>query len=182
MRKYLTLSEVIALREAAHRTSKRYKHRNWMLLLVCYRHALRVSELINLRWTQIDLDARTIYIERVKNSKPSMQLLEPDEHEGLCELKRLTPVESEYVFVSQAGQRLSVSSVAKLLDKAATDAGFTFKVHPHMLRHAKGFSLVNSDKNYNLRLIQDFLGHRNIQHTVLYTELDANRLRTLSGD
>jgi type 1 fimbriae regulatory protein FimB/type 1 fimbriae regulatory protein FimE len=79
------------------------------------------------------------------------------------------------VFVSEQGGPLSTSSVRRILTRAGALAALPFPVHPHMLRHACGFKLAND--GHDTRAIQHYLGHRNIQHTVLYTELAADRFK-----
>ena len=64
---------------------------------------------------------------------------------------------------------------ARLLHRAAKAAGLTIKVHPHMLRHACGYALANA--GHDTRALQAYLGHKNIQHTVRYTELAPGRFR-----
>ena len=68
----------------------------------------------------------------------------------------------------------------KLLSRAGDAAGLGMHVHPHMLRHATGFKLVNDGQD--IRAIQHYLGHKNIQHTVLYTHLAANRFNSFWND
>jgi site-specific recombinase XerD len=62
-----------------------------------------------------------------------------------------------------------------MIERAGAEAGFDFKAHPHMLRHACGFALANA--GHDTRALQAYLGHRNDQHTVRYTELAPNRFK-----
>ena len=64
-----------------------------------------------------------------------------------------------------------------MVERAAVEVKLGFPAHPHMLRHACGFALAN--KGHDTRALQAYLGHRNIQRTVRYTELSANRFRGL---
>jgi len=84
------------------------------------------------------------------------------------------------VFVSERGAPLSPAGFARMLERAATAACLEIKVHPHMLRHACGFKLAND--GVDTRSLQQYLGHRNIQHTVRYTELSADRFRSFWQD
>jgi type 1 fimbriae regulatory protein FimB/type 1 fimbriae regulatory protein FimE len=79
------------------------------------------------------------------------------------------------VFTSERGAPFTSSGFAKMVERAGQAAKFGFKVHPHMLRHACGFALAN--KGHDTRSLQAYLGHRNIQHTVRYTELSPNRFK-----
>jgi site-specific recombinase XerD len=87
---------------------------------------------------------------------------------------------SPFVFVSERGAPFSTAGFARMLERAATAASLELKVHPHMLRHACGFALAN--KGHDTRSLQAYLGHRNIQHTVRYTELSPDRFKTFWRD
>ena len=82
---------------------------------------------------------------------------------------------SPFVFTSERGAPFATAGFAKLIERAGTAAGFRFKAHPHMLRHACGFALANA--GHDTRALQAYLGHRNIQHTVRYTELAPDRFK-----
>jgi hypothetical protein len=84
-----------------------------------------------------------------------------------------------YVFVSERGSPLTARTVHHIVAEAGRAAGFAFPVYPHMLRHACGFYLAN--KGVDTRALQQYLGHRNIQHTVRYTELTAQRFQNFLG-
>ncbi len=179
-REYLTLEEVTALRVAAKNVG-RHGQRDFAIILIMYRHALRVSELVGLRWDQVDFANGRLHVNRKKNGKPSMHDLQGDELRLLRQLKRES--KGAYVFCSErAGgdAPLSRFTINDIVERAGLLAGLPFKVHPHMLRHAKGFTLA--DAGHDTRAIQDYLGHKNIAHTVRYTELSAKRLKPLSGD
>jgi site-specific recombinase XerD len=81
----------------------------------------------------------------------------------------------DFVFVSERGSPFSPSGFAKLVERAGEAAKLGFKAHPHMLRHACGYKLANDGKD--TRSLQAYLGQRNIQHTVRYTELAPNRFK-----
>jgi type 1 fimbriae regulatory protein FimE len=82
---------------------------------------------------------------------------------------------SSFVFTSERGGRLTDSAVRKLVARAGKAASLGFPVHAHMLRHAAGYKLVNDGQD--TRAIQHYRGHRNITHTVRYTELAADRFK-----
>ena len=79
------------------------------------------------------------------------------------------------MFVSERGSPFTTEGFARLLQRAAVEAKLALKVHPHMLRHACGYALAN--KGHDTRALQAYLGHRNIQHTVRYTELSPARFK-----
>jgi len=174
-REYLTPAEVDRLMAAAGAVG-RHRLRDRTLLLVAYRHGLRVSELVDLKWDQVDLTAGRLHVNRLKNGNPATHYLEGDEIRALRRLRREYP-ESPFLFATERGGPLTRSAVNKLVERAGRQAGLELPVHPHMLRHACGFALAN--KGIDTRTIQDYLGHKSIQHTVRYTQLTPHRFRGL---
>jgi type 1 fimbriae regulatory protein FimE len=172
-REHLTPDEVGRLMAAAGRGG-RHGYRNATLILLGYRHGLRVSELIALRWDQIDLKQGLLHVARLKNGVPSTHPLRGPELRALRRLQR-EYLTSPYVFVTERRGPLTDSAVRKIVARAGEGARLGFPVHPHMLRHACGFKLAN--EGHDTRAIQHYLGHRNIQHTMLYTQLAADRFK-----
>ena len=177
-REYLTPSEVERLIAAAG-ASGRYKGRDQTLLLLMFRHGLRVSEAISLRWEQADLKAGLLHVTRLKNGVPSTHPLRGPELRALRQLRRDWP-DSPYLFASERGGPMTASNVRKLVTRAGKAAALPFPTHPHMLRHACGFKLAND--GHDTRALQHYLGHKNIMHTVRYTELAPDRFRTFWKD
>jgi len=176
-REYLTLDEVNALLGAVQSSpSFRNPERDYALMLIAFRHGLRASEASSLKWDAVDLKNATIYINRSKKSDSGVHPLQPNEVEALQATREAFP-EGNYVFPSERGTRISEDAIASVVEKAGKLAGFPFKAHPHQLRHACGFYLAN--KGYDTRMIQAWLGHRNIQHTVRYTQLAAGRFDSI---
>lgn len=176
-RKYLTDNEVARLREAARKVG-RLGERDSLIILLMYRHGLRVSELCSLRWDAIQLDESQIFINRMKNGSPSVHRLEGDEVRALRKLKR-TQSASSFVFVSERKGPLSSRAVQTLIERAGKLAGIEFPVNAHALRHACGYGLANIGTD--TRSIQAFLGHKNIQHTVTYTQLSTTRFNSFGA-
>jgi site-specific recombinase XerD len=171
-REYLTPSEVEDLLKAAR--ASRHGVRDHCMILLAYRHGLRVGELVALQWSQIHLSTALLAVRRLKRGKDSTQRLGGVEMRALRRLKGLkTP--SPYVFVSQLGGPLTDRAVRYIVRRAGKLAGIGFPVHPHQLRHACGYKLAND--GVDTRRLQDYLGHRNIQHTVRYTELSPDRFK-----
>lgn len=177
-REHLTPDEVAKLRKAA-RELGRHGHRDSTMILLAYRHGLRVGELVDLRWEQLDLDAGIFHVKRLKKGTPSTHPLTGLELRALRRLGREYP-SSSYVFVSERGGPLTDSAVRKLVARAAKKAELGLPVHPHMLRHACGYKLAND--GVDTRTIQSYLGHQSIQHTVRYTELASGRFNGLWED
>jgi len=170
-REYLTSNEIEALMAAAKK-SGRHGQRDATVILIAYRHGLRVSELVALRWDQIDLKQGTLHVNRLKNGSESVHPLRGPELRALRRAQRDYP-SSPYVFLTERKGPLTASSVRKIVARAGRNAGIPFPVHPHMLRHACGYKLAND--GHDTRAIQQYLGHKNITHTVRYTELAADR-------
>ena len=177
-REYLTDAEVGRLMKAAASVG-RHRHRDSTLILVTYRHGFRVSELVVLRWDQVELDSGRVHVGRIKKGTPSVHPIRGPEIRALRRLKREYP-NSPYVFVTERKGPLTNSAVGKMISRAGKKAGFEFPVHPHMLRHATGYKLTND--GHDTRAIQQYLGHKNIQHTVRYTELASTRFRDFWKD
>ena len=112
---------------------------------------------------------------RAKRGTPATHPVVGDEMRALRRLQREQDPKSPFVFTSERGSPFTTAGFARLLERAAEAAGLGLKVHPHMLRHACGFALAN--KGHDTRALQAYLGHRNIQHTVRYTELSPGRFK-----
>jgi type 1 fimbriae regulatory protein FimE len=146
-----------------------------------FRHALRVSEAVALRWDQIDLKKGLLHVSRIKNGLDATHPLRGIELRALRQLKHdYDGDNATYVFMSQKGAPLSTRTVHELIARAGENAGFKFTIHPHMLRHSTGFYLANNGQD--TRAIQGYLGHANIMHTVKYTELAPNRFKDFWKD
>jgi len=172
-REYLTGSEVEALMAAA-RKSSRYGHRDATMILIAYRHGLRASEVCDLQWHQVELAAGRLHVRRSKRGTSSVHPLQGDELRALRRLQR-EQAPGPHVFVSERGAPMAPKSFHALIRRLGERAGMPFAIHPHMLRHGCGYELAN--KGHDTRAPQAWLGHRNIQHTVRYTELAPNRFR-----
>jgi type 1 fimbriae regulatory protein FimE len=177
-REYLTEAEVEKLLLAAEKVG-RHGHRDSTMILLAYRHGLRVSELVTARWDQVDLAQGLLHVRRVKNGTPSTHPIRGRELRALRRLQR-EYTNSPYLFCSERNAPLTPSSVRKIVARAGTVAGIGFPVHPHQLRHGTGFFLANSGQD--TRAIQNYLGHKNICHTVRYTELSPERFKDFWKD
>lgn len=176
-REYLTEDEVTRLRQAAGKN--RHGHRDRCMILLAYRHGLRPSEVCSLRWDQLDLGRGKLHVTRRKNGDPSVHPLGGPELRELRKLLRESP-SSPFVFVSERGVPFTPGGFARMISRLGVKAGFSFGVHPHMLRHATGYKLANDGQD--TRAIQHYLGHRNITHTTRYTALRDDRFKNFWKD
>jgi len=177
-REYLLPDEINRVLAAA-KTLGRHGHRDHTLILLAYRHGLRVSELIALRWDMVDLKQGLLHVTRLKNGVDSTHPLRGPELRALRKLLAQFP-DSPYLFITERGGPITASSVRRIVARAGHEAGLTFPIHPHMLRHSCGYKLAND--GVDTRALQHYLGHRNIQHTVRYTEMSSERFKNFWKD
>jgi integrase len=177
-REYLTPDEVEKLIRIAARMG-RHRHRNATLILVAYRHGLRAGELVSLRWDQVDFTEALLRVTRSKNGTASNHPIGARETRALRKLRRIQG-QSMHVFITEPGGPMTTANVHKIVSRAGRLAGLPFPAHPHMLRHACGYKLAND--GHDTRAIQHYLGHRNIMHTVRYTELASDRFKGFWND
>ena len=177
-RRYLTGREVEKLMEAARKRG-RYGHRDSTMILLAYRHGLRASELCDLQWHQVEINTGRLHVRRSKKGTPSVHPMQGDEIRALRRLQREQEA-SPYVFTSERGGPMSAKSFGTLFERLGRRAGMPFTIFPHMLRHACGYALANA--GHDARALQAWLGHKNIQHTVRYTELAPDRFKNFWRD
>jgi type 1 fimbriae regulatory protein FimB/type 1 fimbriae regulatory protein FimE len=177
-REYLTESEVERLIGGCK--GNRWPHRDQTMILIAFRHGLRASELCDLQWTQVDFEAATLAVTRAKHGTPSTHPLTGRELRALRRLHREAEGRSPFLFASERGSPMTVSNFQKLISRATEAARLEIKAHPHMLRHSCGFKLAND--GVDTRSLQAYLGHKNIQHTVRYSELSPGRFKDFWKD
>ena len=173
-REYLTPKEVERLIESAKKRTRRYGLRDSPMILIAFRHGLRVSELCALTWDQIDFAQGMMHVTRVKNGMPSVQQIGREEMRALRALKRDDSA-GRFVFMTEREAPMTPAGFRRLLARLGEGAKFPFRVHPHMLRHATGYKLANDGRD--TRALQHYLGHKNIKHTVRYTELSPESFK-----
>lgn len=177
-RNFLVTAEVDRLIQATK--GSRNAARDRCLLVLMFRHGLRVSEACGLKLSQVDVENRIVHVARLKQGLSTTQPLRPEEirviQAWLRERKRMQSPTDAF-FISERRQPLSRKTAWLLVRKYGNLAGLPLSVYPHMLRHACGYALA--DQGADTRLIQDYLGHRNIQHTVRYTAANPRRFEKL---
>ncbi|WP_235423980.1 tyrosine-type recombinase/integrase [Citrobacter koseri] len=174
-RLYLTQQEVISLLDAT--SGKRHHVRDKSMILLGFLHGLRVSELTGLTLEDVDIHAGRLCIRRLKNGLSTIHPLQPVARELLAQWLPIRNTysrkENNWLFLSAMGNRLSRQRFYTLIRNYARISGIPDYTHPHMLRHACGYELA--EQGMDTRLIQDYLGHRNIRHTLHYTAANAAR-------
>jgi type 1 fimbriae regulatory protein FimB len=177
-RKHLTGLEVDRLLGATK--GSRNEARDRCLLLLMFRHGLRVSEACGLQMSQVDIESRVLHVTRMKKGLSTTQPLRSDEIRAikiwLSERTKMKPGNDAF-FISERRTPLSRKTAWFAIRNYGELAKLSLPAHPHMLRHACGFALA--DQGADTRLIQDYLGHRNIQHTVIYTAANPARFERL---
>jgi type 1 fimbriae regulatory protein FimB/type 1 fimbriae regulatory protein FimE len=173
-RRYLRPEEANRLIDAACKRG-RYPFRDKILLRLIYRHGLRASEAVGLRWSAIDLEQGVIHVARAKGGRDSTHTMDRDELRDLRRLRDQTP--GLYLFETERGGPLSVDALQYITKAAGKLAKLDLDAHPHQLRHAAGYALAN--QGVDTRLIQEYLGHASINSTVRYTALAPRRLASL---
>lgn len=174
-RNFLTQNEIEALLAAAK--TGPHAIRNYCLTLLCFIHGYAPAESA-VCGSQISISSpKCIYVHRLKRGFSTSH---PLIHKEIEALKRWLAIRetypqanSEWLFLSRKGNPLSRQQFYHVISVAGGNAGLPIEIHPHMLRHSCGFALANM--GIDTRLIQDYLGHRNIRHTVWYTASNAGR-------
>lgn len=177
-REYLLESEVESVISAAKKS--RHGLRDSTLILLSYRHGLRVSEAVNLKWEDLDLILGTIHINRLKRGKSGRHPLKKVEIIALNRLRKQATKESRYVFTSQLGLPLSDRAVGKIIENAGKTAGLPFPIHPHMMRHSCGYFLAN--QGIDTRAIAEYLGHTSLNNSYRYTAIAPGRFEDFWSD
>jgi type 1 fimbriae regulatory protein FimB/type 1 fimbriae regulatory protein FimE len=175
---FLEPADVARLMAAAKKHSQ-YGDRDALIIHMLYKHGLRVSELVALRWEQFDFERRIFNVQRKKNGVNVPHPL--DDQAEIKALKRHRKQQLEvgqdspYVFLSHRGTPLSPRAVHQRIQVAGREAGLGPAIHPHMLRHSCGYGLISN--GVELRIVQGFLGHRNIQNTTIYTSVQPKHFK-----
>ena len=167
-REHLTEAEVERLIAATS------NHRDATMILLAYRHGLRASELVGLRWDQVDFELAVLHVRRAKAGTPATHPLTGRELRALRRLQR-EDGHSTHLFMSERKAPISIDGYQKMVERLSGKAKLGFPVHAHMLRHACGFKMAND--GVDTRTIQAYLGHKDIRHTVRYTELSPVRFK-----
>jgi len=172
-RQALTQDELDRLFKALK--GNRYGHRDYMVALVTFLHGLRVSELIDLRWDDIDWRKGTIAIRRLKDSIDGTHYLERDEASGLKRLQREQEPKRPHIFTSERGEAFTRFAINKMIGTAGKKAGITWPVHPHCLRHTTG--TIQANGGMDAWRLSKLMGHASIANTTKYVRMSPEPLK-----
>ena len=175
--KSLTRSEIEKFMAGVKRYS-RNGDRDACLVWLMYRHGLRVSEALALHWRNINWEENSIYIKRAKGSISGHHPLTKDDRYHLNKLRKVSKFlrPDDYLFMSEQGTPLGRGSVSRIL-KYISESTRMRHVHAHMFRHSCGNHMA--EKGITTVQIQQWLGHRQINNTVIYTEQAARKFDDL---
>ena len=154
-------------------------HRNYTLILLCFRHGLKLGELVNLQWKMVDFKRKALHVSRSMNGINSVHPLSGTELKALRKLKKDYP-RSRYLFVTSDGNRLTTRSVSRVVTEAGEAARLKFPVNPRMLRRGCAYELAQA--GHNVVALQHYLGHRKILQTLRYVKLPAQPFKEFWKD
>lgn len=143
-----------------------------LIIQMLYSSGVRVSELVNLKWANLELDEKVAWVRSGKGSKDRMIILS----ESVVKSFKQIPKVSEYIFPGRNGA-LTTKNIQKLVKLAASHAGINKKVTPHTLRHSFATHLL--ENGTDIRVIQELLGHSNLQTTQIYTHVSSEQKKKI---
>lgn len=181
-REHLDTKEVERLLAASKDPANtRTPTRDYAMLLLMFRHGLRVSELCAMKLEDCKPKTRQLWVHRDKGSDSGEHELyngEPAAINAWLEERSKIDTTADTLFVSERKSPMHRSAVWAMVKKFSHAAGLDhLAIHPHMLRHSCGYNLVN--KGTDIRTIQGYLGHKSITSTTRYTHLDTKRFAKL---
>jgi len=162
----LTKEEVKRLLECAGNEKSR------LIMMTLYSSGLRVSELTKLKWKDLELDDKIAWVRSGKGSKDRMIILSDLLSKNFKQISK----NSTYVFSGRNGS-LTTRNIQKIVTNAAKTAKINKKVTPHTLRHSFATHLLESGND--IRMIQELLGHSNLQTTQIYTHVSSEHKRNV---
>ena len=130
-------------------------------------------------WDRIELDSGRLHVRRAKGGIDNVHPLSGKEIRALRQLRRENP-DSRYVFITERGGPTTTAGFLKTIARTGEAARLPFPIHPHMLRHSTGYKLAND--GHDTRALPHYMGHKNIMHTVQYTEMAPDRFKNFWKD
>ena len=168
---------VILSKEEIERLISATKNINHRLIIqVGYSSGLRVSEIINLKWEDIDFDRNLIHLKKAKGKKDRIVMLSQKVKEGLL---NLSGSRQGYVFLTNRDGKYTDRAIQKIIENAAMKAGIRKSIKPHTLRHSFATHLL--ENGTDIRYIRDLLGHSDISTTLIYTKVSNKNIRNIKS-
>ena len=168
---------VILSKEEIERLSSSTKNMNHRLIIqIGYSAGLRISEIINLRWQDIDFDRNLIHLKRAKGKKDRIVMLSLKVKDGLM---NLTPNKEGCVFLTNRLGKYTQRTIQKIIENTAMKAGIRKSITPHTLRHSFATHLL--ENGTDIRYIRDLLGHSDISTTLIYTKVSNKNIRNIKS-
>lgn len=155
-------------------STKNINHR--LIIQVGYSSGLRVSEIINLKWGDVDFDRDLIHLKKAKGKKDRIVMLSQKVKGGLSNLSGL---KQGYVFLTNRNGKYTDRTIQKIIENAAMKAGIRKSITPHTLRHSFATHLL--ENGTDIRYIRDLLGHSDISTTLIYTKVSNKNIRNIKS-
>lgn len=175
-KKEKTLPQVLTKDETRKLLESAETKKSRLLMSFLYSSGLRVSELVNLKKVDINLQDKMGWVRKGKGSKDRIFIVS----ESLSsELKTYLENHQSNIYLFSEDKPLTPRNIQKIIQKTAKKAGINKKVTPHTLRHSFATHLLES--GVNIRIIQELLGHANLNTTQLYTHLSQEQLRSVKN-
>ncbi len=150
-------------------STKNLNHR--LIIQIGYSAGLRCSEIINLKWQDIDFDRNSIHIKKAKGKKDRTAMLSQKVKEGL---RMLDAEKDGYVFVTNRNGKYTPRTIQKIIENTTKNAGIAKQTTPHTLRHSFATHLLEAGTD--IRYIKELLGHANISTTLIYTKVSNKNI------
>lgn len=169
----LTKEEMKRLLNAATHSKSR------ILIKLLYSSGIRLSECLNLKMENLELGNRIGWVRSGKGAKDRMFIVSEDVTEELLHYFDKHNLRSGFIFPGKKGGPLTPRNVQKIVKQAAEKAGIRKQITPHKLRHSFATHLLEAGTN--IRVIQELLGHSNLQTTQLYTKVSREQMRNVKS-
>ena len=180
--KYLTKIELDKFFETIANSNNKFKQRDFLIFKMVYFHALRCSELIKIKLSDLDFETNKIYIEATKNGKYGNEFLNPYEKDLILEYLEIRPKDkTDFLFISDNGGSLGRQRINTLFGEYAKLADLPKdRRNPHTLRHSLAVHCAN--KKFKLLEVQSFLRHKSPRTTEIYFQILEDRRIELQGE
>jgi integrase/recombinase XerD len=180
-KKAKTIPTVLTLKEIKNLVENTKLKRNKLIIEFIFSSGVRVSECVNMKINNLNLEENTGRVINGKGNKDRLIILSKKWIKKYIKYlqKRKNKIKSEYLFCSDSGNKLSVDTIQKFIKESAKLANITKKISPHTLRHSFATNLLEND--VNIRYIQQLLGHSNLNTTQIYTKVNTNKLKEIKN-